>query len=797
MTTTVLLVLLGAFSRLLPHPPNFVALGALALYSGARLPKRLAWLVPLAAMILSDLVLDAGTGRAILSPVRLTIYAAFSAIVAVGILGRRLVSTRTRTRMRTHAAWIVWPALSIAGSVLFFAASNLAEWALDPSYPKTPGGLALCYASAIPFFWNTLAADLLGTAVLFGLDAAARRRRGMSSARALAAVAIVLAFGSSSARLEAQTPGLNTPAPPPTPAPTASESVVVSATLAPEDERSIGSATTVITRARIESMGATTVSEILRLVPGVDVSQQGGSGALTSVFLRGTNSTQTLVLVDGVRVNSPYFAGYDFSAVTTENIERIEVIRGPFSALYGSDAIGGVIQIFTRANAGTTTGRGTLEAGSAGQRQGSAFISAGAGPAAVSASFRDVRVDGDRRNEDWREKNGSVRLESRLGNDATAAIEGSILDGETGNPGAVGAFDPTARSNFREERIALPVSFSPAEGHRMNVLLGAVDLKPSFRDPFNDFSSDTDATTLQGRVSDAWTAGAHTLTVFGSWDRWSVDDRSNFGTNLDNRRSTLWGAGAQDDVKWGAFVATAGVRYDRHSEFGSAWSPRATLSWLSADSLWKVRASAGRAFRAPTIGELYYPFFGNPDLKPERSSSYEIGVERYVAGGRVEVSLFWNDLTNLIQSDFVTSQNVNIGRARTRGVEADWQVRLASSLDADISYTYLEAEDLVKNAALARRPRHRGSVSLVWHPVAPLTVSPRAVFVGDRSDIDGLSFGPTEDPSYTRLDLFARWELGRFAPYARLENATDHHYAEVNGYPAPRRRWAGGVEVKF
>lgn len=790
MTTTLLLILLGAFSRLLPHPPNLVAVGALALYAGARLPRRLAWIVPLAAMALADLVLDAGTGRPILSPLRLAVYGAFAAIVGLGVLGRRLAAPRPGVKSGIPPA-ILWPVLSICGSLLFFASTNFAEWLFDPSYPKTLAGCALCYAAAIPFFWNTLAADLLGTAMLFGLDAAARRSSRRLRARTVAA--IVLGLGSSAllpARLAAQSPV-------PAPTPTASESVVVTATLFPEDERAIGSATTVITRARIEASGVTSALDLLRTVPGVDVSQQGGSGGLTSVFLRGTNSTQTLVLVDGVRVNSPYFAGYDFSALTTENIERIEIIRGPFSALYGSDAIGGVIQIFTRAGSGATTGRGTLEAGSAGQRQGSAFVSAAAGPAAVSASFRDVRVDGDRPNEDWREKNGSVRLETRFADDVHVAVEGSILDGETGNPGAVGAFDPTARGNFREERIAVPVSFSPADGHRMNVLLGATDLKPSFRDPFNGFSSDTDASTWQGRVSDSWTSGAHTLTVLGSWDRWSVDDRSNFGTNLDNRESTLWGAGAQDDVKLGSFVATAGVRYDRHSEFGSAWSPRATLAWLSTDALWKLRVSAGRAFRAPTVGELYYPFFGNPDLKPERSSSYEVGVERYFAGGRAEISLFWNDLTNLIAPDFLTSQNVNLGRARTRGVEADWQVRLDSRLDADVSYTYLDAQDLVKDAPLTRRPKHRGSVSLAWHPVAPLTVSPRATFVGRRADIDGVTFGPTEDPSYTRVDLFARWELGRFAPYARLENATDRRYAEVDGYPAPRRRWAGGLEVKF
>ena len=308
MTTAVLLVLLGALSRLLPHPPNFVAVGALALYSGARLPRRLAWIVPLAAMALADLLLDAGTGRPILSPVRLTIYATFAAIVFLGFWGRRLASSRP--------GWMVWPCLSISASVLFFVTSNFAEWLLDPGYPKTVAGCMLCYARG----------DSVLRQHARGPTCSVRRCSSVSTPRR-AGRASVLARGREPlprsrwrwpaaplpARLDAQSPA---PAPAGTPTPTtASESVVVSATLSPEDERAIGSATTVITRERIEASGEANVLELLRTVPGVDVSQQGGSGALTSVFLRGTNSTQTLVLVDGVRVNSPYFAGIRFFGV--------------------------------------------------------------------------------------------------------------------------------------------------------------------------------------------------------------------------------------------------------------------------------------------------------------------------------------------------------------------------------------------------------------------------------------------------------------------------------------------------
>ena len=160
----ILLVLLGALSRLIPHPPNFVALGALALYSGARLPRRFAWAVPLGALALSDFALDFGTGRRAVSLLRVTVYATFLAIVFAGRLART----------RTSPVLLGW--LSISASVTFFVTSNLAEWARDLIYPRTAAGLLLCYAAAIPFFWSTLAADLLGTAVFFSVDGLARRR---------------------------------------------------------------------------------------------------------------------------------------------------------------------------------------------------------------------------------------------------------------------------------------------------------------------------------------------------------------------------------------------------------------------------------------------------------------------------------------------------------------------------------------------------------------------------------------------------------------------------------------------
>jgi vitamin B12 transporter len=239
------------------------------------------------------------------------------------------------------------------------------------------------------------------------------------------------------------------------------------------------------------------------------------------------------------------------------------------------------------------------------------------------------------------------------------------------------------------------------------------------------------------------------------------------------------------------------VRYDRHSQFGGAWSPRATLSWLSPDALWKVRVSGGTGFRAPTVGELYFPFVGNPSLKAERSVSYELGAERYLAGGRVEVSLFWNDLRDLIVYDFALAQDFNVGRARTRGIEAALRQDVVRALAVDIGYTYLDAEDRDTGLALIRRPHHRAFVAASWEALPGLTVAPRATFVGRRGDNDALTGRRVEDPSFVRLDLFARYDLGPFAPYAHLANLADRRYEEVDGYPAARRRYAAGLEWRF
>ena len=372
-----------------------------------------------------------------------------------------------------------------------------------------------------------------------------------------------------------------------------------------------------------------------------------------------------------------------------------------------------------------------------------------------------------------------------------------LLDGDVGNPGPVG-LDSTARGTTHEARLSMPGTFALSDTNQLDVLLAGVRSEPTYTDTAGGYASQTDTQTLQASVSDTARLGAHTLTAFASWERWQVSDESNFGINLDDDRTTLWGLGAQDSATFGAFTITAGLRYDHYSTYGDAWSPRGTISWLSSDRLWKIRASGGTGFRAPSIGELYYPFSGNPDLKPERSVSAEVGAERYFDGGRAEISVFWNDLQDLIVYDFSTFKNYNIGNARTRGVELGWQQTLLPVLAVNVTYMYLKTEDLATGDPLLRRPENGATLGFSWMPISTVNVSPRLLYVGPRADSNPLTGDPVEDPSYLRVDLVARWQATPYlAPYLRMVNLTNHAYEEAAGYPAAGRLVAGGLDVKF
>jgi vitamin B12 transporter len=588
--------------------------------------------------------------------------------------------------------------------------------------------------------------------------------------------------------------------------PPVSEDVVVWGSLAPEHAPSISAASTVITRAEIERTGATDVLELLRAVPGVDLVQSGGPGKVASIFLRGTNSTQTLVLVDGVRLNRPDFAGYDFSALSTQDIERIEVVRGPFSSLYGSDPIGGVIAISTRNASREPAARATASGGNKGSHEETLFASAGAGDFGFSLSGREARDGGDVESiggasvdhDAWRVRNGSARVDWSPSASFDLGVRFARDWAHTEIPFDGATPTPRRFTDLAQSVWTVPVKFTPSDSNTLVATLSQVEQHPTFSDPDGAFGythSDTFARTRAARVADTWTLPGQTLSAAAGYEASRVDLTDSFGPELTGQNIDSWGVGAEDQVSLagGQWLAVAGIRYDHHSSFGSSTNPRLSLVW-NLDSLTALRASYGTAFRAPSIGELYYPFSGNPSLDPERSRNFELGASRRAGAFGLDLSLFRNELRDLIEYDFVTNTNANVGRARTDGFEVSAQDALGRDLHARATYTYLRAIDESTGLALVRRPKHHASVEASWSPSAFL-VTARVLYVGRRPDVDAVTFARVEDPSTIRLDALLRYRIsGGLSTFLRVENLADRKYAEVNGFPAPRRRIALGLE---
>jgi len=571
--------------------------------------------------------------------------------------------------------------------------------------------------------------------------------------------------------LRAQAPGA--------PQPIAAD-VVVAAEAAPEPADTLGAAATVIDAAEIGRAKASSVLDYLRTVPGLDVVQSGGPGGVTSLFLRGTSSTQTLVLVDGVPINSPYFGGTDLSSISTANVERIEVVRGPYSALYGSEAIGGVVRIFTRRSA---------EAGVSGN------ASFALGNAAAKEGFVESRFSGTTL---------SGALTAQLAEGSSLGVTVRRETGRTGVPTDGATPTPQRSTSADTTTVEVPFSYSLSKSLSLSASVHYTRDQPDYADPADPFFtwSTTDARRVGGRVAAAGTWGAQRLAVGVDLERTQVWNESNLGPALDGETARTLAVFAEDRLALfsGRFVATAGVRWDDASSYGSAWSPRVTAAWRVLPSL-KIRAAAGSAFRAPSLGELYYPYSGNPDLKPERSTGLEAGLEETVAEGVVaEATAFWNDIRQLIQYDAQTFTNENIGHARTRGVEVAVRTAVGGRAFLRASYTYLDARDLDADAPLIRRPRHRASLTAGSGFGSGGSWSVTGLFVGARPDGDAADFTKiAEDPSYVRVDAAVTLPpvLLSLSPWARVTNLFNREYAEVNGFPAPGRRFLAGLEASF
>lgn len=604
--------------------------------------------------------------------------------------------------------------------------------------------------------------------------------------------------------------------------------VVVTATSTPMALDRVPASVTVLDGAMLRAQGLTHVADALREVPGMAVVQSGSFGSPTSLFTRGAQSNYTKVLIDGVPYNDPGGA-VDLAFLTLDDVERIEILRGPASVLYGSDAVAGVVQIFTRRGADRLRGSVDARAGTYGTYDGD--LSASVPLPTGSLAF----------GEGHHVTNGIYDFNSRYRNDVgntkltIAPWRGAQLVGTGRYDDALAHFptdftgapiDPNAYRTEKRTLIGAELEQRLSRARATAAVTSDLADEASI-DPPNgpgDFGSTLVTRTFR-QAADLRVAlpiaSLMTVTVGGTAER-----QHEASPSYDRRNS----AGYLELVKSsGLTTATLGARIDHSSTFGDFGTYRLSASKILPGAL-RARASLGTAFREPSFFESFdTPFsVANPDIRPERTTSWEAGLEHDLGAGLATLgaTYFHQRFVDLIDYRYdaanpAQSEYENIALARAAGTEVDLRVAPVRGISGDVNYTWLDTRVLrsgfdptplavlAQGGPLLRRPKHSGSAGLRYEARHGLSLTGRLTYVGRRADHlfhgapDYNTDAVTLD-AYTKLDLSLALPLSTFArslsPLAltlRADNVTNTHYQSVAGFATPGRMILGGLRAAF
>ena len=582
--------------------------------------------------------------------------------------------------------------------------------------------------------------------------------------------------------------------------------VVTTATRTPAAPQTLGAVVDVISAADLARRQVTSLAAALGLVAGAPHFATGAGGAVTSLFLRGANSNQTLFLVDGLRLNDPntdYQVFLGGSCVSS--CDSLEVGHGPQSTLYGGEAMGGVVSLRAPRGTGVPTARVSAEAGSFGTVQGTVAAQGAVGVNGYAFATTGGRTDNDRANNGFESATTTLRLDRTV--NGRVAVGGTVrwFHGVYGDPGDRHTNDPD--NTTREENV-LATAFADvkfAEAWTARAVLGGQDRRFVAESPRAGRATAFTVVKNRRAVLDTQTtyAGAERHRITGGVTVESNHTR-NTGFGDINQKQGLLAVFVQDEVSPGEDVyLTAGLRDDDFDTFGRATTGRATAAWLVAKRTVKVRGSYGTAFRSPSFLDLYGQsafYVGNPRLRPERARGWDAGADWYLAAQRGTLSATWfeTDFTDLIASTANFRSVENIQRARTRGAELVVQTTLPGAIEVRASYTYLEAQNRTADVRLLRRPRHSGSVE-AWHDCGGgVSAGAGVAWVAHRRDVDAKTFRPIDGEDYTVTRVYGAWQVtARLALKARVENLLNERYEEVNGYPALGFGAFAGVEWTF
>lgn len=551
----------------------------------------------------------------------------------------------------------------------------------------------------------------------------------------------------------------------------------------------------VITAQQIQLSGVQTVGNLLQQYAGLDIASNGGAGQPTSLFLRGTNSNQTLVMIDGVKINPANGSGAALANIHLDDIERIEIVKGPRAALYGSDAIGGVINIITRhASDGTHYGA-HLGAGRYGTYENGGYFNHGQGQSAFGVSVNDYHTDGfpavagtgfDSGNTDrtWNaygrtEFNGiAVKLDHWQSSGNTQFTSFS-----NNPPYALAPFD----EDYRNQATGLDLTGEFLPGWRSNLALNHMldEVDQSQNDPFNPGQT-PDFVHTQRNVID-WqndiALGDHQLLTAGLYSEAQHAGSQSYGLGYDapDHINALY---LEDDINAGPHRLVMAARSTHDQAFGNHITWNADYGYdLTTDT--RMTAGAGTGFRAPSAEERF-GFGGNPDLQPETSRNMELGLRQKLGTTQnLTLSVFRNNLDNLIQYVVTPSNlnggNENIASARVHGLEAEYQFT-RSTWSWRTGVIFQRPENLDTGKLLLRRAERTLTTAFDWHDDMT-SFGVHFIATGPRNDLDYNTGAPLTDAGYVLTGVTLRRQLGRgFSASGSLENLFDVHYQTAAGY---------------
>jgi vitamin B12 transporter len=596
--------------------------------------------------------------------------------------------------------------------------------------------------------------------------------------------------------------------------------VVVTATTVETLVEQLGVALSVIPGEDFKTYQYSTIDDAFRNIPGVTVTQGGGYGKLSTLSIRGANANQVLILVDGVRVSSPTLGQTDLSDISPDLIERIEVIRGGQSTLYGADAIGGVVNIITKK--GTGPFAATLEnmGGNYDTLRNRLSIGGTYKIFNYSLSGSHLESNGQFQNDGANINAVSGRIGVSLPFDSSLSFVYRYNKTDTGVPvksvfpppqPIVPIINPNAKQQTETTVMSLEGKTRPVEWWESRARISRYTSNQGFQDPVDPgfdfdvpFRSQVDIERREAEWLNSFFIGPWSTSTVGFGYRHEEGDNKGV---FRAARHVPWVMFEQQLRFFNRLFITGGFRIEDDSVFGQATTGQGSVAYVIKETGTRLRGSAGTGFRAPTFNDLFFPDFGNPNLQPERSQTWDVGVDQSLWQNRVrlKVSYFATHFTDAITCCVVLPTApfggpVNAGKARSKGVESSAEVDLLPNLVASFAYTYTDTDNLSTNRPLARIPRQSGSAGLTWEPITRLSLFTQVYVVGSQFD----SYGDVYNSGHTRVDAGGTYRLlnqlgwlQRLELVARAQNILNEKYAEVRGFPALGANFLIGLRAGF